>query len=243
MMLLTFDTSLDKTYITLFNDYKLLSKRTIKSSEEKYHSAFLIPQIVSVLHENNISMQNIDVIATNIGPGSFTGIRVCTTIARVFAQQLNAKLIGISSLQILARINNTDKKSLVLADARKNKVYYAVYSPNGDEIEQPAALLREEILNLVKSEEFFIVADKNISEYLAAEGVSSLNYEQNDYELGEFLANIALEKITKNVSIKEDASPNFDAVLKNMSADDFNWAKLKPLYIQPPSISKPKQGK
>lgn len=220
MKFLTFDTSLNKTYITLSEDEKILISRTIKSTDERYHSAFLIPTIVEILKDDNITMQNIEAIGTNIGPGSFTGIRVCTTIARVFAQQLNGNLIGISSLQILSRINNTDKNSLVLMDARKNKVYCAIYSKNGEIIQEPSSLEKEDILELAK-QDFFVISDESIYNYLKDNDITSVNYEAGDYELGEYLAYFTYKKLQN-------------------SEEDFNWAKIKPLYIQPPSISKPK---
>ena len=93
MNILTFDTSLDKTYVSLSFDGEMLVSEVIENHNEKYHSAFLIPTIVSILKKYNITMKDIDVIGTNIGPGSFTGIRACVTVARVFAQQLNIPLV------------------------------------------------------------------------------------------------------------------------------------------------------
>lgn len=220
MKILTFDTSLNKTYITLCeNDYQLVVK-TIDSTDERYHSAFLIPAIVEILKEQKITMKDIEAIGTNIGPGSFTGIRVCTTIARVFAQQLNAKLIGISSMQILSGINESDKNSLVVMDARKNKVYYAIYTPEGKIIKEPSSIEKEEILEILK-DDYFVIADASIYSYLNENNIDCTNYEAEAYELGKYLAHFTYEEIkTKN--------------------SDFHWAKVKPLYIQPPSISKPK---
>ncbi len=220
MNILTFDTSLDKTYITLCDNDKIIIEKVISSTEEKYHSAYLIPTIVEILKEKKITMQDIKAIATNIGPGSFTGIRVCNTIARVFAQQLDIKLVGISSLEILSRINTSDKDSLILMDARKEKVYCAIYSKNGEEIETPKSILKEEILNLSKKD-YFIITDSSIYNYLKNNNISSVNFEAENYPLGKYLAEIAYKKLKENIT-------------------DFNWAKVKPLYIQPPSISKPK---
>ncbi|MDD3237488.1 MAG: tRNA (adenosine(37)-N6)-threonylcarbamoyltransferase complex dimerization subunit type 1 TsaB [Candidatus Gastranaerophilales bacterium] len=220
MKFLTFDTSLDKTYITLFEDSNMLSERIIDSTDERYHSAYLMPAIVEILKENNILMQHISAIGTNIGPGSFTGIRVCNTISRVFAQQLNAKLVGISSLQILSRINTSCKNSLILMDARKNKVYFGMYSPIGEEIEAPKMIEKEEALSLAKLD-FAIIADNSIHNFLQENGISSLDFQSGEYDLGKNLAYFTRQKLQ-----------NTD--------DDFHWAKVKPLYIQPPSITKPK---
>ena len=121
MKILAFDTCLDKTYITLAEDDKVLRSETIVSDGQNYHSAYLISTIVKVLKELNLTPKDIDMIATDIGPGSFTGIRACTTVARVLAQQLDIKAVGISSLEILSKILGGN--DLVALDARKNKAY------------------------------------------------------------------------------------------------------------------------
>ena len=86
MNILTFDTVFDKTYVSLSINKNIVSTYTINSTEEKYHSAYLISNIIKILQENNLTMQDITHVATNIGPGSFTGIRVCTTIAKIIAK-------------------------------------------------------------------------------------------------------------------------------------------------------------
>ena len=121
MKILAFDTCLDKTYITLAEDDKVLRNETIISDGQNYHSAYLISTIVKVLKELNLTPKDIDMIATDIGPGSFTGIRACTTVARVLAQQLDIKAVGVSSLEILSKILGGN--DLVALDARKNKAY------------------------------------------------------------------------------------------------------------------------
>ena len=85
MKILVFDTCLDKMYVTLSEDDKILSSEVVTNKDNKYHSAFLISTIKDVLKKNNLSPKDIDAIGTNIGPGSFTGIRACTTVARMIA--------------------------------------------------------------------------------------------------------------------------------------------------------------
>ena len=101
MIILAFDTCLDKMYVVLKQDDQILASEVVENSGTKYHSAFLISTLQEILSKNNIMPADIDLIAINIGPGSFTGIRACTTVARVLAQQLNCKTIGVSSLEIL----------------------------------------------------------------------------------------------------------------------------------------------
>ena len=121
MKLLAFDTCLDKTYIVLRDEDNILTSKILESDEKNYHSAYLISTISKILKENNLTPKDIEGIAINIGPGSFTGIRACTTVARVMAQQLNIKALGVSSLEILSKA--CDDKYVVALDARKNKAY------------------------------------------------------------------------------------------------------------------------
>ena len=121
MKLLAFDTCLDKTYVT-YTDGNIFQNKIILSEGKNYHSAYLISTIVEILKSNNLTPSGLDCIATDIGPGSFTGIRACTTVARMLGQQLGIKVIGVSSLEILSRILNGN--DLVALDARKNKAYF-----------------------------------------------------------------------------------------------------------------------
>ena len=121
LKILAFDTCLDKTYITLSEDDKIIHSETILSDGKNYHSAYLISTIVKILKDAGLTPDDIELITTDIGPGSFTGIRACTTVARVLAQQLNIKAAGVSSLEILSKILGGN--DLVALDARKNKAY------------------------------------------------------------------------------------------------------------------------
>ena len=216
MKVLTFDTSLDKTYVTLSDNDKFLSDKIIENHDEKYHSAFLIPTIVAILKNNNLTMQDIDVIGTNIGPGSFTGIRACVTVARVMAQQLNIPLVGVSSLEILSQINKETSKTITVLDARKKHYYTAVYD-NNNEIQKPELTSEE---NLLKKDfsNAFVIADKVSHDFLQEKGINSVIYTELNEDLGKHLNKLVRQKIEK-------------------ATDNFMWAKLKPLYLQAPPVT------
>ena len=187
MKILAFDTCLDKTYITLAEDDKVLRSETIVSDGQNYHSAYLISTIVKVLKELNLTPKDIDMIATDIGPGSFTGIRACTTVARVLAQQLDIKAVGISSLEILSNILGGN--DLVALDARKNKAY--IY--DGD---IKGAIELEQVDELVKGRT--LITDNSLLERFSQYTDKAVSYQVSDYPLGEILANLAYEKAVNN---------------------------------------------
>lgn len=221
MKILTFDTSLNKTYVTYGEDDKIIISKALSSDEEKYHSAYLVPELLNLLKQEKITFGDIDVIGINEGPGSFTGIRICTVIARTAAQQLGIKVVPTPSLEILARINQTEKDCLVLLDARKNKAYAAIYDKNGVQKAEPHAINVDEIEELIKSNDFEIITDSSMHKLLEEKNISSINYEADNYELGKYLYYITCEKAK--------------------TSNDYHWAKAKPLYIQPPSITMPKK--
>ena len=204
MNLLCFDTCLDKTYVT-FYDGKKFENKIILSDNGNYHSAYLISTIVEVLKANNLTPQDLDCIATDIGPGSFTGIRACVTVARMLAQQLNIKAIGVSSLEILSRIKSAN--DLVALDARKNKAYVFDGKILG-------VVELEDVDEIVKNRR--LITDNSLFNRFSEHTSDIISYQEGEYQLGQILAEIALEK------------------LENGEKSD--WQSLKPLYIQPPPV-------
>ena len=179
--ILAFDTCLDKMYVVLKKDGELLASEIIENQGGKYHSAFLISTIQKVLSENNIKPEDIDLIGVNIGPGSFTGIRACTTVARVMAQQLGCKVKGVSSLEILAQC--AGENPLVALDARKNAAYLYVDG------EIKGAVPVEEVEKLTKSGNYNVITDNKLKPLLGG-----ISYQEKDLPLGEILAKLAKNK-------------------------------------------------
>ena len=188
MLILSFDTCLDKTYITLRKDGDVIDSRIINSDSENYHSAYLITTIAKVLNDNGLKPKNLDIIATDIGPGSFTGIRACTVVARTMAQQLNIKTLGISSLEILSQI---DKDAVVVLDARKESGYLWDNEIKG-------AIPLEDIYNTVKGRK--IITDDSLIDKLKEFSDNVISYKDGNYDLGVYLSDIAVRESDKAVN-------------------------------------------
>ena len=201
MKTLAFDTCLDKTYITLNDGNKIIKSEIVFSDSENYHSAYLISTIVKVLKEAGLEPKDLDMIVTDIGPGSFTGIRACVTVARVLAQQLNIKAVGVSSLEILSKILGDN--DLVALDARKNKAY--IYDG-----EVKGAIELEKVDEIVRGRR--VITDNSLKERLSQNADMVISYQDGNYPLGDILSKLAFQKA------------------------ETEWAKLKPLYIQPPPV-------
>lgn len=196
MKILVFDTCLDKMYVSLADDDKILTSKIVTNKDNKYHSAFLISTIKEVLKENNLRPEDIDAIGTNIGPGSFTGIRACTTVARMMAQQLNIQAVGVTSLEILSHLNNTDKKTMVALDARKNCAYlYIDGSVKG-------AVDLENVKKLLSEENYYLITDDKLQKILGGD-----SYQQGEYQLGEILAKLSYNKLKQGFAKWQELKP------------------------------------
>ena len=181
MITLAFDTCLDKMYAVLKKDGEILTSKVVENTGNKYHSAFLISTLQEIMSLNDVKPQDVNLIAVNIGPGSFTGIRACVTVARVMAQQLDCKAVGVSSLEILSKL--ADKNPLVALDARKDSAY--LYYDG----EIRGAIRLEEVQEIIKKGEYSVITDDKLQPILGG-----TSYQQITCQLGEILADIAENK-------------------------------------------------
>lgn len=88
----------------------------------------LMPELLHLLELHAIELQQIDLFACAIGPGSFTGIRTGIATVQGLALAAGRPAIGVSTLAMLA-MNLPFCCGMVcpMLDARKNQVYTALY--------------------------------------------------------------------------------------------------------------------
>ena len=96
------------------------------------HSRRLIQQIDRVMQETAMDWEGIDAIAISLGPGSFTGLRIGLSTAKGLCLAAGLPLLGVPTLDGLARQITSPPDTMVLAvlDARKKEVYGAFYKCN-----------------------------------------------------------------------------------------------------------------
>lgn len=87
-------------------------------------SEFLIVELDGLLKKNGLTRHDIHSVIVSKGPGSYTGVRIGLTVAKVIAVSLNIPLYLVSSLAILRQ---GDKPSLCLMNARASRSYVGLY--------------------------------------------------------------------------------------------------------------------
>ena len=104
------------------------------SHEKNYTSRDLIPTISTLFQKNSITLQDLEFIGTNQGPGPFTSLRIAITTANALAFAQHLPLIGCNSLEALLAEHNDPAwpYSIALLNAFNNDVYYAIKQPNNE---------------------------------------------------------------------------------------------------------------
>ncbi|WP_281213713.1 tRNA (adenosine(37)-N6)-threonylcarbamoyltransferase complex dimerization subunit type 1 TsaB [Shewanella insulae] len=107
------------------------------------HSQRLLPMVQEVLQEAGIELSQVDVIAYGRGPGSFTGIRICTSMTQGLALGQDLPVVGISTLGAMAQAAIELRGATQVAaaiDARMGEIYYGEYCA----VDGLASLVEEE---------------------------------------------------------------------------------------------------
>ena len=152
MKILCVETSSNICGVAVLENTNLIKKIELDSGLT--HSETLMPIIQQILENSNISLKDIDLLVCDIGPGSFTGLRIGIATIKAFADSLDIPTIGISSLELLAY--NIKEEGLICStiDCRNNNCYFALYEyKNGSYkiIEEPSAKSDDEVIDLLKS--------------------------------------------------------------------------------------------
>ena len=131
MKILSISTSSNICAVAVLDDNKLLKEATINNGYT--HSVNLMPMIKELLSQLNITLEDIDLIVCDKGPGSFTGIRIGIATTKAFSDSLNIKAIGISSLEALAYNVKESEVICTIIDAKNNNVYSSIFENTGEQ--------------------------------------------------------------------------------------------------------------
>lgn len=150
MKILSIETSSKTCGVAILDDKTLIKK--IELNNGLTHSETLMPLIRQILEETNLTLAKINLLVCDIGPGSFTGIRIGIATVKAFADSLNIPSVGVSSLEALAYNVKTDGIICSIIDCKNNNCYYSLYQLKNKEytlLQPPKADSIENCLNFL----------------------------------------------------------------------------------------------
>lgn len=126
MKILAMDSSAGAASVSLCDDEKQIAGMTLDNGNK--HSETLLPMTEDLLGHTGLSVDDIDLFAVTVGPGSFTGVRIGVSLVKGIAFGRGKPCVGVSSLEALAyNVIGTDKLICALIDARHDQFYNAMF--------------------------------------------------------------------------------------------------------------------
>jgi len=121
--------------VALLDGDRILSESRLPHDRRSAQALF--PAMRTIFRETNIEPQDVYVIAAVIGPGSFTGLRVGITAAKLFAYSVGAKIIPVNTFETVAagmlELENPPKYLTAGVDAQRDEIVRQDYFLHKDE--------------------------------------------------------------------------------------------------------------
>jgi len=194
-----------------FYEYSLETGRSL--------SALLVPTIQRLISALGLKIADIDYYACGLGPGSFTGIRVGLATIKGLSVVRNNPVVGIPTLDILAR-NAPHKDRLIVTalDAKRSLIYCSSYRYRSGSLKRQTPYL------LLSPDEFV----KKFSRQPVILGDAAVLY--RDLFLAGIKDAVILDKDYWNL----EARHLMDLALAKIKAGQFcSPLTVKPIYLYP----------
>ena len=158
MKYLYIDTSSAYLYTGIVEEDKLLiEKKKYLGHELSKESLYIVSEM---FEEANLSVDDIDKIIVVNGPGSFTGIRIGLTFAKVYAWAKKIEITSISSLDAMAISTNISTNKVPMLNARRGYVYTGIYSKDNELLFDNSYIKIDEFMNsLNKLDDYKIISN------------------------------------------------------------------------------------
>jgi len=201
MKYLYIDTSSAFLFSAILEDNKVIGEKRIELGHNLSTNALY--EISTLFEDNNINVDDINKIIVVDGPGSFTGIRIGITIAKVYAW---AKKIPITTTSALLSMALSSKKQCIhvpILDARNDYVYAAIYDEDYKELLNPQHMLKKDLLEeLSKYDNYTFISNDNfndidnIEEYVP-NFIKIVDFNKNNKDINPHAINPNYLKMTK----------------------------------------------
>lgn len=224
MLVLAIDTATKIGSVALYDD-KIGVIGEINLYVKVNHSNVIMDAVDSLFKLSGLNIKDVDRIAVTIGPGSFTGIRIGTAIAKGLAYSLKKPIVGVNELDVLAHMGENREDIIVpLIDARKERVYFSKYRYIDN------ILLREE--------EYKDGELRDVLEDLKGKKVTFIG---DGATVNEKLINEILEK-DYNIYSKANSIPRAGGAAQiSLHLPEDNLYTLEPLYVNKSQAEREKE--
>jgi len=126
MKTLAFDTAAKVATVAVTDGDRLLASYSINNGLTQ--SELIMPMAEDILRSLGLGFDDIELLATSVGPGSFTGVRIGVSLVKGLAFGHNTPVVGVSTLEALAyNLEGLSGLIVPVMDARRSEVYTATF--------------------------------------------------------------------------------------------------------------------
>ena len=226
-IVLAVDTSAKPVSCAIAQDGRILA--SFYANTGLTHSQTLMPMIEQALQMAGLTVDRLDAVAVNAGPGSFTGVRIGVSAVKGLTFTSDIPCVSVSTLEAMAYQVAAVPGTLVCGamDARCQQVYTALFLKN--EAGETVRLSEDAAMTLSELETFLNEQDRPI--ILVGDG-SELTYKA----LKDSVTNVTLAPACTRY---QDASGTALVALEMLSKEDTVSAEaLLPEYLRLPQAER-----
>lgn len=126
MKVLAIDTATEMCSVSLSVSGDIRSCEVLAANR---HSSIVMGMVDALLEEAGLSLNQLDLLVDDVGPGSFTGIRIGLGVAQGLAYGADLPLLGVDALSTLAKgLDGSNCDVLAMIDARMGQVYWGHFA-------------------------------------------------------------------------------------------------------------------
>ena len=181
------------------------------------HSTGMFVNLESLFDSAGLSIRDIELLGVGTGPGSFTGVRIAVSTARMLSQILQVPLVGVRSHEIYAASSGTDDNETIAVafDAKKSKVYAGLYIKQGGStvtLIEPGDFFIQEFFEKIPDTERITCIGDGFAKYRAeledysAEKGTAYSFAEDFMPSGEAASLLVLEKFRLSPGLYTDYS-------------------------------------
>ena len=226
MKILAFDGTAKAASAAVSEDERILACYTIDNGLTQ--SELLLPMAEDMLRGLKLGFSDIELLATSVGPGSFTGVRIGVSLVKGLAFGRDIPCVAVSTIEALAE-NLRGLRGVIIPcmDARRGQVYSATFISDGKEMKR---LCEDRAVSLAElAEELRAYEGQDI--YLSGDGyaVARRALENAGIKLCDTPELLILENAASVAKVAKRKYENGEAV---------SDTQLSPIYLRMPQAER-----
>ena len=188
---------------------------------ERGQSEILVPMIRDVLMASGLNFDNLDLVATTVGPGAFTGLRICLSTARALALAARLPVVGVTTFEAVAFAQGAIGIPLLVAiDSKRTDCYIQLFDGHRVAVGPARAVLPTAVEDTLPATKIALAgtAADSVKAALDASDRETYRVYGHDYPHAIHVAALAAERVVRAMPRHGENSP-------------------EPVYLRPPDVT------